>query len=55
MSNILAISTMYEAVSKAQLGKTDWLVDQMPFCGQKGRQLQDYLGASLDTVKEKGK
>lgn len=25
----------------------------MPFCGQKGQQLQDNLGASTDTVKEK--
>lgn len=27
----------------------------MPFCGQKPQELQDYLGASLDTVKEKDK
>lgn len=46
---------MYETVYEAYLGKTNWLVEQMPFCGQKPQQLQVYLGASLDTVKEKGK
>lgn len=51
MSNILAIRTIYETVSKGYLDKTNWLVDKMPFCGQKGQQLQDYLGASIDTVK----
>lgn len=51
MSNILAIRTIYETVSKGYLGKTNWLVDQMPFCGQKRQQLQDYSGVSIDTVK----
>jgi len=33
-------------------GKTNCLIDQMPFCDQNGQQLQDRLSASISQLKK---